>query len=158
MVQKDANMEYVYVRENHTTKVIYDFDKFNWIKAIYENDAQTGLFVLYDGNDTLYDLQVESVQRGGGANLLLALIDFCFAIRETEKVEIHLIRGEISPLDNDKNREIYRMIYEKMKDEINSSIEMRYYYNSNHKELPLDDAAFLSKYERKVRYLEFILP
>lgn len=56
MVQKDANMEYVYVRENHTTKVIYDFDKFNWIKAIYENDAQTGLFALYDGNDTLYDL------------------------------------------------------------------------------------------------------
>lgn len=97
------------------------------------------------------------MQRGGGTNLLLALIDFCFAIRETEKVEIHLIKGEISPLDNDKNREIYRMIYEKIKDEINSNIEMRY-YNSNHEELPLDDAAFLSKYERKVRYLEFILP
>lgn len=150
-------MEHVYVRENHTTKVIYDFDKFNWIKVIYENDAQTGLFALYDGNDTLYDLQVESMQRGGGTNLLLALIDFCFVIREEEKVEIHLIKGEISLLDNDKNREIYRMIYDKIKDEINTNIEMRY-YNSNHEELPLDDAAFLLKYERKVRYLEFILP
>ena len=53
MILRDANMEYLYVKENHITKAIYDFDKFNFVKAIYEDDAQTGLLALYDGNDTL---------------------------------------------------------------------------------------------------------
>lgn len=72
---------------------MYDFQKFNSIKAIYEDDAQTGLLVLYDGNDTLYDLRIESRQSGGGTNLLFALIEFCFAIRKTEGIKIHKIRG-----------------------------------------------------------------
>lgn len=150
-------MEYVYVRENHITKVIYDFDKFNSIKAIYEDDAQTALIVYYDGKDTLYDLNVESKIRGGATNLIFALMDFCFAIRKTEGIKIHKIKGYIHPTDRDKNREVYRAIYEKLKNQMNPDIKLKY-YNDKYEELPLNEAAYLSKYKGKVRYLEFLLP
>ena len=137
--------------------MLYDFQKCNFIKAIYENDAQTGLLALYDGADTLYDLLVESMQRGGGTNLLLALIDFCYAIRKTEEIQIHKIRGDMVPADRDVNREIYRAIYEKIKDEINPNIKQKY-YNADYEELPFDQASYSQKYKGKVRHLEFILP
>ena len=61
------------------------------------------------------------------------------------------------PTERDINREIYRIIYKKIKNEINPNIEMRH-YNANFEKLPFDDAAFLSRYKGKVRHLEFILP
>ncbi len=150
-------MEYICVKNGHTTKVMYDFQKFNSIKAIYEDDAQTGLLALYDGNDTLYDLQIESRQSGGGTNLLFALIEFCFAIRKTEGIKIHKIRGDMVPTDRDINREIYRAIYDKLVKELNSDIKLKY-YNVNYEELPFDQASYSQKYKGKVRHLEFILP
>lgn len=150
-------MEYMYVRNGHVTKVVYDFQKFNFIKAIYEDDAQTGLLAFYDGDDTLYDLQVESRQRGGGTNLLFALVDFCFVIRKTEGIEIHKIRGDMVPMDRDVNREIYRAIYNKLVKELNSGITLKY-YDANYEELPFDQASYSQKYKGKVRHLEFILP
>lgn len=150
-------MEYIYVRNGHTTKVLYDFQKFNFIKAIYENDARTGLLALYDGDDTSYDLQMESMQRGGGTNLLFALVDFCFAIRKIEGIEIHKIRGDMVPTDRYVNREIYRAIYNKLVKELNSDIELKY-YDADYEELPFDQASYSQKYKGKVRHLEFILP
>lgn len=150
--------EYMYVGErNHVTKVTYNFQGVNKVKAVYEEDEQTALWALYDGNDILYDLQMESRITGGGTNLIFALIDFRFVIRETEEIEIHRIKGEISPLDKDENREIYRAIYEKLKREMDADIELKY-YDINRQELPLNEAAYLPKYKGKVRYLEFILP
>ncbi len=55
------------------------------------------------------------------------------------------------------NREIYGAIYEKLKKQMNSGILMKY-YDVNYEELPLDSAAYLSKYKGKVRHLKFILP
>lgn len=153
-----GDKEYAYVgKKNHVTKITYNFQGVNNVKAVYEEDEQTALLAFYDGNDILYDLQVESRITGGGTNLIFALIDFCFAIRETEGIEIHRIKGEIFPLDKDENREIYRAIYEKLKKEMDESIELKY-YDANKQELPLNEAAYLSKYKGKVRYFEFILP
>lgn len=150
-------MEYIYVRDGHTTRVIYDFQKFNSIKAIYEEDAQTGLLALYDGNEVLYDLPIESRQSGGGTNLLFALIEFCFVIRETEGIEIHKIRGDMVPTDRDINREIYRAIFDKLVKELNSDIKLKY-YNANYEELPFDQASYSQKHKGNVRHLEFIFP
>lgn len=150
--------EYVYIGEkDHITKVTYNFQGVNVVKAVYEEDEQTALWALYDGKETLYDLQVESRIAGGGTNLLFALIDFCFAIRKTEGMEIHRIKGDIVPQDSDMNRGIYRAIYEKMKKKLNSKIELKY-YDVNYEELPFDQASYSQKYKGKVRHLEFILP
>lgn len=153
-----GNKEYVYVGKNsHNCKVTYNFQGVNKVKAVYEEDEQTALWVLYDGNDTLYDLQVESRQSGGGTNLLFALVAFCFAIRKTEGIEIHKIRGDMVPMDSDINREIYRAIYDKLVKELNPDIKLKY-YDSNYKELPFDQASYSQKYKGKVRHLEFLLP
>lgn len=153
-----GNKEYLYVgKNNHVTKVTYNFQGVNQVKAFYEEDERTALVALYDGNDILYDLQVESKITGGGTNLIFALIDFCFAIRKTEGIEIHRIKGKISSLDKDENREIYRAIYEKLKREMDAGIELKY-YDDNYEELPFDQASYSQKYKGKVRYLEFILP
>lgn len=153
-----GDKEYVYVGEkNHITKVTYNFQGVNVVKAVYEEDEQTALWALYDGKGTLYDLQVESRIAGGGTNLFFALIDFCFAIRKTEGIEIYRIKGDIVPQDSDMNRGIYRAIYEKMKRKLNSKIELKY-YDVNYEELPFDQASYSQKYKGRVRHLEFILP
>jgi len=153
-----GDKEYVYIGEkSHITKVTYNFQGVNVVKAVYEEDEQTALWVLYDGKETLYDLQVESKIAGGGTNLFFALIDFCFAIKKTEGIEIHRIKGDIVSQDSDMNRGIYRAIYEKMKKKLNSKIELKY-YDVNYEELPFDQASYSQKYKGKVRHLEFILP
>ena len=61
-----GDKEYVYVgKKNHVTKVTYNFQGVNRVKAVYEEDEQTALVAFYDGNDILYDLQVESRITGG---------------------------------------------------------------------------------------------
>ena len=49
-----GDKKYVYVgKENRISRMTYNLQGFKAVKAIYENDAQTGLLALYDGNDTI---------------------------------------------------------------------------------------------------------
>lgn len=152
-----SDKKYIYKGKNgRYTELTYNFQGLNQIRGIYDNDPHTGFVIFYDQNDTLYDLNIESTQKGGGTNLLFALIDFCYALRQLKGIEIHYIKGDISSLDRDQNREIYREIYEDLK-ETYPDIGLKYYDYQNNL-LPLDDAAYLSKYKGKVRHFEFFIP
>lgn len=152
-----GDRKYIYKgKDGRDAQLIYNFQGLNHIKGTCDNDAQTGFMVRYDGNDTLYDLNIESAQKGGGTNLLFALIDLCYALRNLEGIEIHHIKGDLSPYDNDVNRLIYWKIYNRLK-ETYLDVELKY-YDSQHDPLPLTQAATSPEYYKKVRYMEFVFP